>query len=87
MKMLVAGASIIAVLALVFGVAWWFGRGRKIDDIDTETERMANLFTTEAMGEADWLANATGLSRAVTWSMAEKAMERAAMKLRNRKHG
>jgi hypothetical protein len=87
MTALIAGTAIIAVLAATFGVAWWFGRPRRIDDIDTETERMANLFTAEAMGEADWLANATGLSRDVTWAMAEKALERAAMKLRNRKHG
>lgn len=87
MKALLAGAAIIASFAAVFGLAWWFGRPRKIEDIDTETERMAELFTVEAMGEADWLANAAGLSRDVTWAMTEKALERAAMKLRSRKHG
>jgi hypothetical protein len=85
MKALIAAVAIIAVLAAVFGAAWWFGRPRRIDDIDTETERMAELLTVEAMGEADWLAHVSGLSREVTRGMAEKALERAAFKLRNRK--
>jgi hypothetical protein len=82
-----AGAAIVALLAGTFMLAWWFGRVPPIADIYTETERMAELFTAEAMGEADWLANTTGLPRDVTWSMAEQALQRAAMKLRNRKHG
>jgi hypothetical protein len=84
MKPLIASLAIVTVLALAFGVAWWFGRPRQIDDIDTETERMANLFAVEAMGEADWLANASGLSRKLTREMACIALNRAAMKLKGR---
>lgn len=84
MKPLLAGLAIITVLALTFGIAWWFGRPRQIDDIDTETERMANLFMAEAMGEADWLANASGLSRRLTREMACIALNRAAMKFKGR---
>ncbi len=79
-----AGFAIVAVLAVTFGAAWWFGRPRPIDDIDTETERMANLFMAEAMGEADWLANATGLPRKLTREMAVQALGRAALKLKGR---
>ena len=58
--------------------------GVKID-IDHETERMARLFAVEAKGEVDWLANASGADAATCRAMAVKALERAAIKLKERK--
>jgi hypothetical protein len=54
------------------------------DNTDAEIERMADQLMVEAMGEGDWLANATGTCRRATREMAIQALTRAAIKLRAR---
>ena len=82
-----AALALVAIVALVAGVMWlalWLGSRVTIGDEDEETERMANLFMAEAMGEADWLANKTGYPAAATRQLAIVALNRAAIKLGNR---
>lgn len=54
-------------------------------DPAAETSRMARLFEAEALGEARWCTAVFGAPGTVTRDLAARALERAAINLRNRK--
>jgi hypothetical protein len=54
-------------------------------DPETETARMAAQFEAEALGEAQWCAGTYGTAMALACDLAARALERAAINLRNRK--
>lgn len=53
-------------------------------DADAETSRMAAQFEAEAIGEARWCNATFGTPEPVARQMAARALERAAMKLKDR---
>lgn len=54
-------------------------------DPEAETQRMAAQFEAEALGEAQWCTTSFGTATPVARAIAAVALERAAIKLRNRK--
>lgn len=54
-------------------------------DPETETARMARQFEAEALGEVRWCSRTYGTATPVARGIAARALELAAMNLRNRK--
>lgn len=54
-------------------------------DPEAETQRMAAQFEAEALGEAQWCTTSFGTATPVARDLAARALERAAINLRNRK--
>ncbi len=54
-------------------------------DPEAETSRMAAQFEAEAIGEARWCNTTFGTSPAAARQMAARALERAAINLKERK--
>ena len=54
-------------------------------DPEDETGRMARQFEAEALGEAQWCSTTFGTATPAARQIAARALERAAMQLRNRK--
>jgi hypothetical protein len=54
-------------------------------DPEAETARMARQFEAEALGEAQWCTTSFGTATPVARAIAARALELAAINLRNRK--
>jgi hypothetical protein len=54
-------------------------------DAEAETERMARQFEAEALGEVRWCRSTFGTDTPVARAIAARALDLAAINLRNRK--